>query len=328
MILGNHQIFMEGLQKALLKVQEPSPGFVLLGGPCEYFIYKGLNAIKTVWRSKTSSSCSFWEAEDLKKNVFYELCEQRNLFEKASLHLIRKIKKQADLANWLSGLAAAPQNLIVLSVESDKLNPKLLEALKNLGAISIPCQEPAKSETEAIAKQLLTKRKLSLQTDALNALLQSVGGDLYTLGNEIERLSLIFTDQTPVSLPQLQPLLNALSEEQSFALVQLLLERKTEKAQLFISELLQQGESPIGLVGILAWHCRNTLKLFESARSKSPAKLRMSYSLQKGYQTYVRTINPKNVIQALLACQESDSALKSTPRNPEHLLFRTLTLLT
>jgi DNA polymerase III delta subunit len=325
----NHKLFLEALQKALGTIQEQSPGLVVIWGSCEYFSHKALNAIRMTWKEKSSSSNASWSGEDLKKNQFLELCEQRNLFEKASLHIIRNVKKQADLNNWLNSLSNPPQNLIVISIEGDKLNSKLEETVRRLQALLVPCQKPMRSELSGIANQLLKKRKLKLDPEALGDLLVSVGEDLYVLENEIERLSLIFTNETVVVSSQLAPLLHSLSEEQSFKLVTLLLDGKTLQAQLFISELLRQGESPIGIAGLIAWHCRNTLKMFESA-SRSGGKaptIRISYSLLKNYQHYIRRVKPLHVIKALLQCQSVDSDLKSTSRPPEDLLSTPLLLL-
>lgn len=325
----NHILFLEGLQKVLGKVQEQSPGLVLIYGPCEYFAHKALNAIKTVWKEKTSSSSFAWDFDELKKNSFVELCEQRNLFEKASLHIIRKVKKQSDLASWISSLSFAPQNLIVVTIDSDKVTQKLSDCAEKYDALSIPCQSPFKSELSGIAQQLLKKRKVHLSPEALKDLLNSVGEDLYTLENEIERISLIFTDEKPVNAAQLKPYLNSLSEEQSFKLVNLLLEHKHAQAQMFISELLRQGESPIAVSGLIAWHCRNTLKMFESATrtDKRTPSLRLSYTLLKSYQQYMRSVKPLEIINALLACQSVDTALKSTARSPEDLLYTPLLYL-
>lgn len=319
---SNPVLFFEALQKALGKIQEQGPGLIIVWGPCEYFVFKALNAIKTVWKNKTSSSSFAWEADELKKNAFFELCEQRNLFEKASLHVIRRVKKQAEFGGWLSSMNSAPQNVIVVSIESDKLTPKFLETAEKFQALLIPCQKPYKSELSSVANQLLKKRKLNLAPDALRALLNSVGEDLYALENEIERLSLIFTDEKLVSLAQLSPLLSTLSEDQSFKLITLLLEQKHTQAQLFVNELLRQGESPIGIASLIAWHCRNTLKMFElAARSDSkPPAMRLSYTLQKGYQQYIRAVKPLQIIEALMACQNSDAFLKSQRTPPEDLL--------
>ncbi len=318
---SHHILFLDGLQKALSRIQDQSPGMIVIHGSCEYFIFKALNAIKTIWKQKTSSASFTWEAEELKKETFYELCEQRNLFEKASLHVIRKLKKQVELASWISSLNSPPQNLLVITTETEKLAPKFQICAEKLQAFIIPCQKPFKTELGSIANQLLKKRKLNLAPDALKKLLTAVGEDLYTLENEIDRLSLLFTDEKPVNSAQLAPFLSSLSEEQSFKLVNLLLEHKHAQAHLFVSELLCQGESPISIAGLLAWHCRNTLKIFESARSShKPTTLRLSYTLLKGYQHYIKTIKPIDIIQAMRACQHVDTALKSTSIPAEELL--------
>lgn len=316
----NHYIsFLESLQKALGRVQEQNPGVIVISGPCEYFAHKALSAIKTVWKNKSSSSHMTWESDEIKKNNFVEMWEQGNLFEKSSLHLIRKIRKQTDISQWLSQLQSKPQNLIVLALEADKLTDKFLKAIEMHSGLLISCEKPSKSEIPNIANHLLKKRKLNLASDALQIVLNCVGEDLYSLENEIERLSLIFTDELPVKGSQIRPLMNSLSEEQSFKLVTLLINQETAQALMFIQDLLKQGESPIGIAALIAWHCRNALKSFESARSQNNT-LKLSYYLVKGYQRYTQLVKPIQVIHALLQCQSIDSALKSSSRTAEDLL--------
>ncbi len=297
----------------------------MIWGPCEYFVFKAMKALKTVWQQKMASPSFCWEGEELKKAAFLELCEQRNLFEKASLHIVRRLKKQAEFALWLNALPMPPQNILVLAMETDKITKKLQETLDSYKALIIPCQKPSAEDLPKIALQLLKNRKLNLSTDALHALLPTVANDLYALENEVERLSLVFTDEKPVSAAQLAPFLHTIPEEQGFKLISLLLENKSTHAYSFISDLLRQGESPIGICSLIAWHCRNTLKLMDSARNPGkPSGLRVSYPMLKSYQQYVRSVKPGQMARALMECQSIDASLKSSSLSPELLLSQVL----
>ena len=325
---SNHLLFLESLQKGLAKIQEQKPGIIVVWGPCEYFVFKALKAIKTVWQNKTSSPTFSWEGEDLKKHAFLELCEQRNLFESASLHIIKRLKKQAEFSQWLLSLTSTPQNILILSLETDKLAKKFSDAMGALEALIIPCQKPSHDDIPKIALQLLKNRKLNLSPESLKILLQAVTNDLYALENEIERLSLVFTDEKPVTPLQLAPFLHTIPEEQGFRLISLIVEEKHTQAQLFVTDLLHQGESPIGITSLIAWHCRNTLKLMDAARNSGKSNpLRVSYPLLKSYQKYVRSIKPRQMACALVECQSVDASLKSSSLAPEILLSHLLSML-
>lgn len=315
--------FLESLQKALRKVQEQKPCLIFVHGNGDYFAFKALNAIKTIWQEKMNASTYKWSADILKKESFLEIAEQRSLFEKVSLNFISNLKRQTDLATWLSTCEGRLENILVITIHSDKIIAQLEKHMNQDHCLSISCKKPMRWEIPDIAKHLLKKRKLHLNSEALQKLLLSVGEDLYSLENEIERFSLAFHEQSSVSASDLAPYLNTLTEEQSFKLIRLLLDQKYNRAHLFIQQLLLQGESPIGLVSLIAWHCRNALHILESQRVSSSQKtspLKLSYTLRKDYQNYARGLKKEHVVEALKSCQTVDSYLKSRPASADNLL--------
>ncbi len=325
---SNYIAFLESLQKALSKIQDQTPCMIVVYGPCEYFAFKALKAIKTVWQKKTMAPATTWDGEEFKTANLNELFEQRNLFELTSLHMIRRIKKSADYVRALASMPAKVQNFVVLFLETDKLSPKLSELIKKNNALTIPCLEPSDEDFPNISSHLLKKRKLHLNPESLRVLLKNSSHNLYALENEIDRLSLIFTDEQIVTPAELIPHLNTIPEEQSFKMISLLLERKNIQTKIFIESLLQQGESPIAINGLIAWHCRNALKVHASLNKGSDASpIKLSYTLLKAYQQYIRHMPAQQVMHALIECQKSDTTLKSSATNPNLVLALPLSAL-
>lgn len=330
---SNYISFLESLQKALSKIQDQTPCMIIVYGPCEYFAFKALKAVRTVWQNKTMAPATTWDGEEFKTTNLNELFEQRNLFEPTSLHMIRRIKKTADYVRALSTMPAKVQNFVVLFFEIDKLTTKLSDLIKKSNALIIPCLEPSDEDFPNISSHLLKKRKLNLSTDSLRVLLKNSSHNLYALENEIDRLSLIFTDEQVVSPAELIPHLNTIPEEQSFKMISMLLERKNVQTKIFIESLLQQGESPIAINSLMAWHCRNALKVHASLNKnakhegKAASPIKLSYTMLKAYQQYVRNVPVQQIMHALTECQKSDAALKSSAANPNLVLSLALNIL-
>lgn len=304
---SNYLSFMESLQSALDSIRKKEASFIVAWGPCEYFSHKALSAIKTVWKTKDPSPPALWEGDVLSKEKFLETWEQKSLFEDATLHIIKRVKKQSEYAKWLSPLSRQKQNIVIFSLETKKLSPTFAKEMKRLGAREIPCLNPFSEDLPTIATQLAKKRQLNLDRQALNLLLKMAGEELYFLENELDRLALIFHEQKTITLDQIRPVMSTLSQAQAFKLSALLLEHKIHLAQPFLDQLLDQGESPLAIVGILAWHLRNALK---APSAKLP------YHLAKGYNRYVKEMSKAKLTKALRECQKADVSLKSSRISP------------
>ncbi|MBI2603684.1 MAG: DNA polymerase III subunit delta [Deltaproteobacteria bacterium] len=299
--------FMEGLQGALEPIRKREASFLVAWGPCEYFIHKALSAIRTVWKTIDSSPPTQWEGEEFPKEKLLEIWEQKSLFENATLHIIKRVKKQSEYAKWLAQVTSQKQNIVLLTLETNKISTSLAKEMKRLGATEILCQNPFANDLPTMATQLAKKRQIKLEPHALNLLLKVAGEDIYFLENEIDRLALIFHQQETITIDQLRPVMSTVSQAEAFKLSSLLLNHQISTAQVFLDHLLEQGESPLAIVGILVWHLRNALK---------PQTAKLPYSLTKGYNRYVKETSKSKLIKALSECQKADVILKSSRVSP------------
>ena len=98
-----------------------------------------------------------------------------------------------------------------------------------------------------------------------------------------------------------------------------MLGRHWAKVQALDDNLLHRGEKPTALLGILANHCRNTLRIAEALRCGArpqdlgAAGLRMPPFLVKTYAQQLQGADPRRYARALIQCRSVDALLKSTP---------------
>ena len=110
------------------------------------------------------------------------------------------------------------------------------------------------------------------------------------------------------------------------------MDAKFSKAQILLTDLLNRGESPLAITGLLAKHCRNSLHIGEyfslGVRGGELArKVGIPPFQVDSYLRYARS-SPKGMFErGLQACADADRTFKSR-RMSEHLLVdRILTTL-
>jgi DNA polymerase III subunit delta len=131
-------------------------------------------------------------------------------------------------------------------------------------------EEQATEIVEARAK----KRKLQFEHDALELFVLFTGGDTREIENELEKIDLYLGEQRTVNVELVRELVPLTREGVIFDLSNALAERDLDRALTLVRQLLDQGESAIGilLVAILPT-VRNLLlakDLMESHRMSRP----------------------------------------------------------
>jgi DNA polymerase-3 subunit delta len=101
---------------------------------------------------------------------------------------------------------------------------------------------------------------LSVQRDAAQYLWQTLGNDLQKLGNELEKVEIFIKDKKTISFQDMKAVVGDFREYSSFDLAAEIGVKNREKAFLILTRLLQEGDSPVGLLGSIAWNFRRLLQ--------------------------------------------------------------------
>ena len=321
------------------------PRVVLAWGESDYLLGRTADFIREQWHGLTGVGATSVEAGDLNAERFREAALQTSLFDSDSLYVVRRAEKRADLPKLLSLIPAfankekVPHQSLgghfLLLYNKAKVPVDLRREVSRINGVEIPCVEPGPGEINRFLSALARKYHIDLNADAIALMLECFGRDLVRLDNEIRILSLLFPNRAePLTVADIAPHVGLIREDEIFALDNLLVGRQWSRAQLFLTELLNRGESPIAVLGILARHCRNALHIGEAGNVRGgsdagalASRLRLPFSVVRSYTSYVGSMKASTFRQALAACSEADIKLKSARISDGMVLNRILETL-
>jgi hypothetical protein len=175
---------------------------------------------------------------------------------------------------------------------------------------------------------IASHRGISFSRDAL-FYLASLEASPLAWDAEFRFLRLLYGfEKIQLSLEECQKQVGHLFDEEAFALDRRLCEEAYGKAHLLIGRRLDQGDSPMALLGILVRHIRTVLKIMGSKKTGvSPQSLGIRDFLLKSYQKIAVPKKEPLYEEALRLCQRADILFKTTKVAPDLVLCQILMAL-
>jgi DNA polymerase-3 subunit delta len=179
----------------------------------------------------------------------------------------------------------------------------------------------ADSPPDALAQRKVEQlaRELGLRLTRARAeeLVFAVGTDLGTLRGEVEKLRAYAGEGKEVTSEDLAAVAVAAREFEIFDLVDLIVDRRRQEALKRLRRLLEQGNDPIPIVGLLAWLYRQLLVAHSLPAGLPPPRAleqlggpreRREQLLRLG-----RKLTRPQLREAFAALAEADDRLKASP---------------
>jgi len=162
----------------------------------------------------------------------------------------------------LQKYAAAPAEhaVLVLTVPADKLDErkKIVKTLK-ASAVVLPFAPLGPAELPQWIGKKAAGWGVKIESDAIEALLERVGGSCATLANEMEKLSLYVGKGNAIRVEHVEALAIRTTEQNVFLLVEELAKLRPERAMTIFHDLLKEKEEPIKLLALIARQFRMML---------------------------------------------------------------------
>lgn len=239
---------------------------------------------------------------------------------------------EKDLAQ-LEEYWTASVDFTVLVFEGEKLDRRtrtarlLLEHCQVYRADS-PDDRGARQAVERFAREL----GLQLAPETAEELVFVLGNDQGRLHAELQKLRAYVGPGQPVTPNDLAAVVSPARQFSVFELADLLAERRRAEALARLRRLLDAGESPIGIVGLLAWLYRQLWQAQMLPRHTPVVKvaqlLHMPLWRVEPLVRQARRFSPQELRQAFAALLEADVVLKSSPPHPAAVLETLLVRLT
>ena len=225
--------------------------------------------------------------------------------------------REGDL-EFLERYLKAPAEFSVLVFEAENLDRRT-RAAKLLLDNCDKFESKADDNSRAMQKALEFARELKIELDAATAedLVMVLGSDLARLKGELNKLGAYVGPGGRVTPKDVAALVVPARKFGVFDLVEPLAEHRREDALLLLRKLLEKGESPMGVVGVLTWLYRQLLVARSLPANASSGQARQVMQARPENMEVLlhqaHRFAPEELHAAFTALHEADVALKSSP---------------
>lgn len=169
--------------------------------------------------------------------------------------------KAGDVKELLAYLEKpSPSTCLVMVSRQRKYDKKaVLSAVEKHGAVTAFYPLPER-ELPLWLEGWGRSRGVSLKRDAIEYLIQVLGNDLQKIINELQKVEIYVKDKEAFTLHDVQRVVGDFREFTAFDLADAIGRRDSMKAFQILTRILQEGEQPVTLLGMIAWNFRRLMR--------------------------------------------------------------------
>jgi len=238
-----------------------------------------------------------------------------------------RVEEQEKLVPYLE--APAPGTCLVLVAEEVDARRKMAKAVQAKGAM-VEFKHPYPSQLPALIKEMAGARGKSIEPDAVELLIELKGNYLQMLEQELEKLALYLGAQKTITREHVAESVADTKLSVVFEFTDAVGERNAEKALRVFQRMMETGEAPLAMLGMVARHFRLIWKIQALQQErKAPAEIAQEtglnrFILEKTYLPQSRNFRARDLGRLSSALADLDFALKSSSSDREALFERTV----
>ncbi len=282
--------------------------------------------------------------EDFNFNLFYatenspsevkEAVETLPMMSSRRLVILKEAHEYTD-KQWseFEPLISSPVEstvFVILATKVDK-RKKILKSLTEV-AQSVEFKKPYENQIPWWINYIAESLEVKISEEAIHLLHTLVGSHLLEIESEILKLKEYIGDRKRIELTDVASAVSRSKEENIFDFTRAVGERDQVKALEHLVQLLDQGQSEVGVVSLVARHIRLLIIVkkglemgLHGARLAQQAQV-PSYFIES-YVDQSRQWSMKKLEQTLVVLSETDKALKSSPLS-SHIWLENMVLKT
>lgn len=303
-----------------------------LYGDDSFLIQKAIEKIKG--RILDSSTASFnydvFRGGDLELGKVLNIAVTSPLLSQKRIILVKEAEliKEKDLHTLIPYLKNPSEfTIVIFWSRQKKIHEEniFFKEFKRKGKLI--CLNHPKEIVSYIKKEV-EKFGKKIGLDAINLLVQTLGNDLQSIHNELEKLFLYVGEKKIVTVSDVEKVVSQVKMASIFALTEALGRQQCPKALSLLKEMLDGGEIPLVILGMIARQLRLILKtkliLQKGASSKEIEKeLKVPFYLAKELLKQAKNFSFSQLKEDFAKIFHTDLALKSSPL-PSSLLLEKL----
>jgi len=211
--------------------------------------------------NKSGLDLKYLDAATVNFDDFQAEIKQNSIFNEKKLIILRNVFSQKDFRESFSeGFRGISENKNIILLFEEKEIPSSDKLLKLLEK-ETRCEGFSPLEGEKLIrwiKEEFRKRKSLIDSTAIDKLVESVGNDLWQMGNEIEKLA-SFKNGGKVETKDVELLVRPKIETDIFKTIDAIAKKDKKKAILLLHRHLAKGEAPLYILSMIAFQFRNLL---------------------------------------------------------------------
>lgn len=316
--------FDQALRKADL------PRQLLLLGEEEYQLRSALERFEKAWQQKVGEFERYvLRPAEVDADKLHNLLSTPSLFQKVPLVILRDAEKlhknvQEQLVQMLQGSELV--GILVLEFKKLDQRTKFAQVLKQR-ALLLECKPLYANQIPAWISTEIRRFNKQISQDAARYLADIMGTELGQIAQALERLCLYVGERKLIELADVEKTIAESSQRTLFELTDAIGNRDMARALKMLSNVLEQGEAPVRILGMVARHMRILLKAKElHGRMLNQTELASYLGVHpffaQQYQAQAKGYQVAELREAFAQLSECDRELKSSRVPREFILER------
>ena len=237
--------------------------------------------------------------------------------------VVKRLERLREVdARKLLPLIENPVETTVLVFTADKLDgrKKLSVALRK-NAVSVEFKPPFENELPQWIRRRAAAMNKTIEPEAAHVLHLGVGPNPGELVSELQKLAIYTNGRETITREDVAKVAGASRRATVFELADAVGQRKTGDALTVLHHLLDRGDSPVAIVGMLVRHIgilrkARWLRNRDLPRAELAGKLKVPPFFVSGYLDQEARFDEQNLWHAYEALLNADNRLKSRSRAP------------
>jgi DNA polymerase-3 subunit delta len=295
----------------------PLPAYAFVG-PEEFFKREGIALLrrKVIGKGDPQLCLLQVNGDEAQPVDLFDDLRTRTFFGGSKLAVLHNA--DAFLANYgeaLAGYLKKPSSTSVLALLAEKLDGRTAVA-KALGEGIVECKRIYDRQLSGWLTQRAKHYGITVSPEAAAMLAEHIGADLMQLDLQLEKLATLVGENGRVSPEHVADVVGHDKLVDVFKLTDAVAEGLPGSALETLHRLLERGEAPEYVLGMLAWQfrrLRRARRLLDEgvARQQLAERLGVNPYFIEGIVRQARRLSPQGLIEKQRLLHRSDVALKS-----------------
>lgn len=298
-----------------------SPVYFFFGDE-PYLIQQAYNYLKVCALHGGAADFNFTQffAADVEISRVRDEVETLPMMAPRRVVVLREVQDLTD-KEWdvLAPLFHEPVVSTVFILMGEKID-KRKKVVKGLldQALSVEFKKPFENQVPGWIRHIARAHHLEISDEAIQLMNKLVGNQLSEIEREVRKLQDFLGERVSIQLEDVAQVVSRTREENVFDLTESLANGDRVKSLEQLVYLLDQGQSELGIVSLVARHIRILLLVKQGIEQNMAGQRLATYAQVPSYyvQDYVRQAKmwtPKKLESVLVLLAETDRALKSSP---------------